>query len=100
MGQIHGKKIIQNSNGTITVTKWKGTEKTDLFGRKTVVITHRETETKEKRPSLFATLAVSLIGGKSQSLVDYAARARERGNLIEVAQEGKFARSQHKFNSI
>lgn len=100
MGSVTTRKITKNPDGTITETTIKGYEKTDLFGRKSLVITGKESVTKEAKPSLFATVAMSLIGGKSQPLADYASRAAERGKLVQVTQEGKSARSQHKFNSV
>lgn len=100
MGSVTIRKVTKNHDGTVTHTTIKGYEKQDLFGRKTMVITKQESVTKEAKPSMFMTVAMSLIGGKNQSLNDYAARASERGKFVEIAQEGKTTRSKTKFNSM
>ena len=91
LGYKFGKTISKNADGSITETKWRGYEKSNIWGQKKLVITHQETVTKPAKPSLFVSLAMALIGDrKPDALSAYVSRADQRGRFVEAPQEKGF----------
>lgn len=87
-GTKYGKTSIKNKDGSFTEVKWRGYEKTDIFGRKKLVIKQQKSAHQPKRDGIFKTIMLALMAEshipsntKTYQIADQIALAERDGRI-------------------